>query len=94
MNDEVNENTNFMPSSSPDRGDTHNGLTQQNVAMLQDAFTTLSLKDKCLIRSGVAMLEQVGYDEDDIFHSESAGKHKLHSVIPSLIFDMCFLGFR
>jgi hypothetical protein len=29
-------------------------LTLQNVAMLQDAFTTLSLKEKCLIRSGVA----------------------------------------
>lgn len=55
MNDGlVNEahHTNFLPSSSPDR-DPHDGLTQQNVAMLQDAFTTLSLKDKCLIRSGV-----------------------------------------
>jgi hypothetical protein len=34
------------------------GLTQQNVAMLQDAFSTLSLKDKCLIRSGVVAAAQ------------------------------------
>ena len=46
--------------SSPDRGADpqggvgDNGLTAQNVAMLQDAFTTLSLKDKCLIRSGLS----------------------------------------
>ena len=39
-----------------DRGPDGDGLTVQNLAMLQDAFTTLSLKEKCLIRSGVAAM--------------------------------------
>jgi hypothetical protein len=36
------------------------GLTLQNVALLQDAFTTLSLRDKCLILSGVEAMMATG----------------------------------
>lgn len=43
-----------LPTGSPGSSSGHLGLTLQNVAMLQDAFTTLSLKEKCLLRSGVA----------------------------------------
>jgi len=46
--------THTLPAGSPGSRSGHLGLTLQNVAMLQDAFTTLSLKEKCLLRSGVA----------------------------------------